>query len=379
MKSKTWIEVSKTSLLSNIASLRNIVGRDITFLAVVKANAYGIGIETVVSATNSVVDWYGVDSLAEAERVRTICQNPVLILGYVDKMDVIDVVKAKFSVTVYDYELAVALSKTATEENPARIHIKVDTGLIRLGRFPEETIELAQKISKLPNIVIEGLYTHYARLVDERGVSVYSEQLEKFNLTVDILSREGIKPPLLHTASSMASVLYKETRFNMVRMGIPMYGFWSRESSETLLREKQVELNLCQVITWKTTVVNVKKVSAKTGIGYGHSEIVARETTVAVLGAGFYDGIDKRYGKIGNVLIRGKRAKVLGGIAMNMCMVDVTDIPNVTIGDVAILIGRSDQEEIAAYEFAKTINTSTYEVIARINPLLTRILVEDGV
>lgn len=375
MKLKTWVEVSESALQANVRILKGSIGEDVCLLGVIKANAYGAGIETVIDATESFFDWYGVDSLDEAIKVRARCQNKILILGYVAIEDVAEVLRQKASVAVYTYDLVVALSNATTKECPARVHIKIDTCLARLGLWPEDAVTLAKKISKLPNIIVEGLYTHYAKLIDENHIETYSEQLEKFNFVVDSLMRIGIRPKLLHTASSMAAVLYKETRFNMVRMGIPIYGFWGRESSEGLLHEKGVELILHPVITWKTTIVNIKKIPANTGIGYGYSEVVSRETTVAVLGAGFSDGIDKRYGKVGHVLINGKRAKVLGGVAMNMCMVDATDVEDVNIGDIAVLIGRSDKEEITAYEFAKVINTSTYEIISRINPLLPRVLV----
>lgn len=375
MKQKTWVEISASVLQANALVFRKILGKDIRMLAVVKGNGYGAGIETVTSATQSIVDWYGVDSLDEANLVRKSCKNPILILGYIPADDAAEIVEKKFSVVIYDYTVALALSEKATKENPAKVHIKVDSGLVRLGLFPKEAIAIAEKISKLPNVIIEGLYTHYAKLVDENHNSVYPEQLEKFKYALNSLTQLNIRPELLHTASSISALLFKETRFNMVRIGIPLYGLWSRRSALELVRKNLSGNILRPVLTWKTTVVNIKKVPAGTGIGYGHSEIVSKETTVAILGAGFYDGIDKRYGKIGSVLIKGKRAKILGSISMNMCMADASHVENIKIGDAAVLIGKSGQEEITAYDFAELINTNTYEVISRINPLLPRVLV----
>lgn len=375
MKQKTWIEISESALQSNIHELKRIIGDKTNFLGVIKANAYGLGIEPIVLATKSIIDWYGVDSLDEAILVRRLCQKPILILGYVSSEDVAEVISGNFSVVVYDYDFALALSRKATKDNPAKIHIKIDTGLIRLGVYPEEAIILAEKVSKLPNIIIEGIYTHYARLINGNNVEIYNEQLKKFNFVLRSLSDLNINPKVLHTASSMAAILYEDTRFNMVRIGVLLYGFWGRGYLDRLISEKGIYLKLCSAITWKTTVVNVKKIPANIGVGYGHSEVVSRETVVAVLGAGCYDGIDKRYGMAGHVLIRGKRAKVLGSISMNMFMVDVTDIEDIKIGDIAVLIGRSGEKEITIYEFADTINTSTYEIISRINPLLPRILI----
>ncbi len=374
MRPKTWIEVSKDALLQNINELRKVVGKDIRFLAVIKGNAYGASIEAVVPITCSKVDWYGVDSLDEAILTRTMCKNPILILGFVSVNDAHEIVKLKLTVNVYDYDFAVALSEVATKENPAKIHIEIDSGLVRLGCFPKEAIALIKKISKLPNIIIDGLFTHYAQLIDENNNEIYFEQLEKLNYVITSVNELGIHPNTLHSASSGAAVLYKKTRLNMVRLGISLYGLWGRKHQlDSIL--KKVNLNLNPVIALKTTIVNLKMLPAHTSIGYGHSEKVSKDTVVAVLGAGYYDGIDKRYGKVGYVLINGKRAKILGSIAMNMCMVDATDVGEVKIGDTAILIGKHGDEEISVYEFANAINTSTYEIISRINPLLPRIVV----
>jgi alanine racemase len=375
MQRKTWVEISKGALRANALLLKKMFGKDIRILAVVKGNGYGAGIEALVTTTRSIVDWYGVDSLDEANVVRKFCQNPILILGYVSVRDAAEIVKKNFSCVIYDYRAALALSKKATKKNPARIHLKVDSGLVRLGLFPSEAIALARKISKLPNVTIEGLCTHYARLLDDDNNKIYSARLEKFNRVVDSLSSLGIRPELLHTASSVAAFLFPETRFNMVRIGIPLHGLWGRTSTAELINRNLPGSALRPIMTWKTTVVNVKKIPANTSVGYGHSEAVDKETTVAILGAGFYDGIDKRYGKIGSVLINGKRGKILGSISMNMCAVDASDVGGVKIGDEATLIGRSGREEITAYDVAGLIETSTYEVISRINPLLPRIIV----
>jgi alanine racemase len=360
---------------SNILEIRKIVGMDSCFLAVVKGNGYGAGIEAVVSATRFVVDWYGVDSLDEAKLVRKKCQNPVLILDYSSPNDAIEIVKNGFSVSVYNYDLALALSRAATTDNPAKIHIKVDTGLFRLGLLPKETIELAKKISRLPNVNIEGLYTHYAKLFDKDNKKIFFGQLRSFKHVINVLADNKIKPKFLHTASSLAGILIRETRFNMVRVGIPLYGLWGYEATSKLICDMNVDIKLYPAITWKTTIVNVKKVPAGLGIGYGRLKNVFRDTRIAILGVGFYDGIDRRYSMVGCVLINGKRAKILGSINMNMCSVDVTDIQDVKIGDVAVLIGKSGKDEITAYDIAKQINTSTYEVISQINPLLPRILI----
>lgn len=374
MKHKTWVEISRSALHANVQAIKKLIG-NVDVLAVVKGNAYGVGIEPVVTATADLVDWYGVDSLDEANAVRAYCQNPVLILGYVAPGDTAEVVTKQFSVVAYNEDIVRLLASLASPDRPAKMHIKVDTGLTRLGLPPKDTIAFAKKIARLPNVVIEGVYTHYAKLVDQDNQEMYFSQLEKFCSVVDALAKNGIHPRYIHTASSMGAVLYPETRFNMVRVGIILYGLWGRSLLAKFVQDKEPGLKLTETLTWKTTVVDVKEVPAGTAVGYGFSEMVMRDSIVVVLGAGYYDGIDKRYGNLGQVLVHGKRAKILGSITMNMCLVDVTDIEGVKMQDTAVLIGRSGQNEITAYEFAQAVNTSTYEVISRINPLIPRVLV----
>lgn len=372
---KTWVEISRKALRSNVAAMKMLFGRKVRIMAIVKGNGYGAGIETLVKATRSMVAWFGVDSLEEAKIARTFCKNHILILGYTAPDDVAGILEGDFSIVLYDYQMALELSRKATKKRPAKVHIKIDTGLIRLGLFSDDAIVLAKKVSMLPNIVIEGIYTHYAKVINEKGRPIYGASLKKFNDTVSALARSGIRPRLLHTASSFAAFLFPETRFDMVRIGIPLHGLWSRRGAERLMKENRAAKALRPIMSWKTTVVNIKKIPAGTGVGYRHSEVVKRDTAIAVLGAGFYDGIDKRCGKIGSVLINGKRARMVGGIAMNMCAVDVTDIKNLKIGDTAVLIGVSGHERISAYDIAELVDTNTYEVISRVNPLLSRILV----
>ncbi len=156
MKQKTWVEISKNALQANVGEIKKIIGEDVLLLAIIKGNAYGAGITPIVSATKSLVDWYGVDTLDEANLARVNCDNPILILGYVATNDAAEVVKKKFSVLVYTYELAVVLSKNATRKNPAKIHIKVDTGLVRLGLWPEESIILAKKYLASPILLLKA-------------------------------------------------------------------------------------------------------------------------------------------------------------------------------------------------------------------------------
>lgn len=375
MTNKNWIEISASALRSNVIAYKKYLGRDVSFLAVVKANSYGLGIRNVALAIKNDVDWWGVDSLAEANEIRSIdLSKPILIMGYVSKNDAREVVDRGYSVVAYTDEFVETLSKYATPQKPARVHIKVDTGLIRLGVAPMQVPDFVNRMINLSNIVIEGFCTHFATFVDKNNVPNYYGALAVFKAVLETFKNSRIKCRLIHIASSLPGLLFKELRYDMVRVGIPMYGVWGRKNAITLLQSANIALNLLPVITWKTIVVNIKQILKGTGVGYGNTEVVKRDTKVAVLGAGFFEGIDKRYAKTGCVLINGNRAKILGGIAMNMCVVDVTDIENVQIGDLVIIIGKSGNENISVNDIADTLHTSSHEVLTRINSLLPRYL-----
>lgn len=372
---KTWVEISKLAFEHNIIMLKDIIGPQVKFLAVVKGNAYGSDINSTVSSTSAFVDWYGVDTLDEANKVRDLCDNKILIMGYADPKDAKEIVDKRYSVLAYTKDQAYAFSRCATPQNNAKIHLKVDSGLVRLGLFPDDTIEYARLIMGLPNIEIEGLYTHFAKLFDEKATPIYKEQLTNFDYVVERLKSLSIRPKILHAASSFAAIMFNDVRFQLVRVGILMHGLCARDGDLLMIKDRIPHLQLIPTLSWKTTIINIKDIPAGKGIGYSYSDVSTRVSKIAIIGVGFYDGIDRRYNKYGEVLIRNKKACILGKIGMNMCAVDVTEINNVSIGDEVIIIGRSGGEEITAYNIASKLNTSTYEVLARINPSIPRILI----
>lgn len=371
---KTWVEISRSALRRNVIAIKKVTGRESLFLAVVKGNAYGFGIEPVVKATRSLVDWYGVDSVFEADLTRSLTEKPILIFGYVAPTDAKYAVSRKYSIVISNLEQAKIFSRAATHATPAKLHLKIDTGLSRLGVLPEVAIPLAKQIIKLPNVKLEGALTHFAKLFAQNR-TVYETQLRKFSDVLVKLSNIGIRPEITHAASSLAAVVFPETRMKMMRIGIAVYGMWGRNDVKIILDRRHVNLKLSQVLSWRARVVNIKKIPAGTGVGYRHRVVVPKKTTIAVLGAGFYDGIDKRYEKKGYVLINGKKAKMIGSVGMNMCSVDATRVGKIKVGDQATLIGYSKSSMISAYDVANFLDTSTNEVISRINPLTPRILI----
>jgi alanine racemase len=387
---KTWLEISKDNILHNLKEFRRILGKDVKIMAVVKSNAYGHGLAEMagilkdkgVGPLDKPEDdklWLGVDSIDEAIILKkTGVEAPILILGYTELSGLKDAVEGKFRLTVYNKEAITALGKL---QKPAKVHLKIETGTTRQGINENEILGFIEYARKFKNIEIEGLSTHFANIEDTTDHAYAKKQLARFESVITLLTRGTLDStvkgapchiPIKHVACSAAAILFKETHFNMARIGIGMYGMWS--SKETFVSAKH-KLKLKPALTWKTIIAQIKKVKKGTPVSYGLTEKVSRDSLIAVLPIGYYDGLDRGLSSIGNVLVRGKRCKILGRICMNMCMVDVTDVKNVKLEDEVVLLGRQGREEITAEELAGKLGTINYEVVTRINPGAKRVVV----
>ncbi len=412
---KTWVEISKENILSNIKSLKALLQKEdeiaasrtprndsLLFMAVIKSNAYGHGLEEVAkiltSPGNSTpptpplsrggtyqVDWFGVDNIDEALILReSKIKQPILVLGYIPFDRVAEAVKNNISIVAYNVELLdylMRLPRSARNDKKIKIHIKVETGIARQGIEGKELLNFVTKAVKNPNIFIEGIYTHYANIEDTMDPSFAMEQLKKFNENItavgEILRRMAPQNDKLikHSACSAAFINYPETQFNMVRAGISLYGMWSSNETKLVAKQKNINLILKPALTWHTQIVQIKKISAGTPISYGLTEKVKRDSRIAILPVGYYDGYDRGLSGMGEVLVNGKRARILGRICMNMTIIDITDIPDAKLFNGVVLLGKSGGEEITAEELAKKIGTINYEITTRINPLIKRIII----
>jgi alanine racemase len=378
---KTWLEISKDNILRNLKEFGRILGKDVKIMAVVKSNAYGHGLaemaevlargtfDNTVKGAPCQTMWFGVDSIDEAIILKkTGVDAPILILGYTELSRLKDAVEGKFRLTVYNKETITALGKL---KKPAKAHLKIETGTTRQGIGESEILDFMEYARKFKNIEIEGLSTHFANIEDTTNHAYAKKQLARFESVIALLSKVPFDIPVKHVACSAAAILFKETHFNMARIGIGMYGMWS--SKETFVSAKH-KLKLKPALTWKTIIAQIKKVKKGTPVSYGLTEKVSRDSLIAVLPIGYYDGFDRGLSSIGNVLVHGKRCKILGRICMNMCMADVTDVKNVKIEDEVVLLGRQGREEITAEEIAGKLGTINYEVVTRINPGIKRFI-----
>ncbi|EKE14504.1 MAG: hypothetical protein ACD_12C00464G0002 [uncultured bacterium] len=375
--SLTSVEIKKENIIHNIKQFRNIVGPNVKLMAVVKSDAYGHGIVPVAElAQKNGIDYLGVVNLHEALLLKnTQIKLPILILSYFNKEDVAEGIIEGVEFPVYNLEDAKFLSEKASEINkPVNVHVKIDTGTSRLGVFPAQVLDFIHEVSSLSNLGIKGVYTHLAD--SENFNQTYTKkQVKLFKELLFKIQKRGLKINLKHCACSASTLVDRDYHFDLVRIGISLYGLWASSDNKKLVNKKLPDFTLKPALTWKTKVIQVKVLSKGTSVGYGLTFKTKKKTTLAILPVGYNEGYDRLLSNKGQVLIRGKRAKILGRVCMNMTMVDATHIPNIKVGEEVVLLGRQEKEEITAEEVAQKIGTINYEVVTRINPLLPRIYI----
>lgn len=353
---RTWIEIDKQALLFNFSYFQKIAhGAEV--MAVIKSNAYGHGLVTIAKllSARSKKLWLGVDSITEALRLRREgIKNPILVLGYTLPERLFEAALKNISVTISNFE---SLRDYLKLRRRPKFHIKIETGMNRLG-FQEADWEKLVSLLKKHSLKPEGIYSHLAEPPD---ITYSKKQIRVFRRALTLFESNGISIQFKHLAKTEGILMFPEVRFTMVRLGIGLYGYTPDRKT-----------SLKPVMAWKTIVAEVKKVKKGELIGYGLTERFKKDSIIAVLPIGYWHGYDRKLSSKGEVLIKGKRARVVGRVCMDMIMVDVTDIPRVRARDEVVLLGRQGREEISGHEVAHTIGTTVYEVITRINPLILK-------
>ena len=348
-------------------------------MAVVKANAYGHGLLPVSKIVlDAGADWLGVNSVEEGAALRDAgFEAPILVLGAVLLGDLEQAVRRDLRLTVYNREIVDALGRLAARlKKKARVHLKIETGTQRQGVRVEDAVPMARRIRNHRGLVLEGLSSHFANIEDTTSSAYPDLQRSKFLAAVSHLSRRRIEIPVKHMSCTASSILFPATYFDMIRVGIGLYGLWP--SKETLLScrlQKREPIELKPVLSWKARIAQVKPVSKGAFIGYGGTFRTTRTARLAVIPVGYYDGYDRRLSNSAHVLIRGRRAAVRGRVAMDFLMADVTDIPGVGFEDEVTLIGEDGREVITAEFLASLAGTISYEILARLNPKTPRIVI----
>ncbi len=376
----SWIEIDARPLACNLRKFKARLGTATRLMAVVKAQAYGHGALPVARvALGAGADWLGVFDLGEALALRAAgLAAPTLVMGYVPLADLGEAVAAELRVTASSLEtLEGAAAAARSLGRPARLHLKLETGTHRLGLDGEPLARALALLRAHPaELRLEGVHTHFANIEDTTEHDFARGQLGRFQALLAEIRAAGFPVELPHTACTAAAILFPQTYFALARVGIGLYGLWpSKETLLSALAQGQDTLRLEPAMAWKTRVVQVKDVPAGAYVGYGCTYRCTRPTRLAVLPVGYANGLDRRLSNQGHVLVRGARAPIRGRVCMNLCMIDVTDIPAARLEDEVVLLGSQGEERVSAEQLAAWMGTINYEVVTRADPHAPRVLV----
>ncbi|HKS69827.1 MAG TPA: alanine racemase, partial [Ktedonobacterales bacterium] len=367
----TWLEIDLSAIGHNTQLIAERVGPDTGVLVSLKADAYGHGALRVArTVLRNGASWLGVATVSEAAPLRAAgISAPILVFGYIAPWQAREAVRLDLRATVYSLDAARTLAQAAQDlGRELRVHVKVDTGMARLGLRAEDVdgiVTFCRALRELPGLVMEGAFTHLAT-ADSADQTYSRRQLARFETVLAALQAEGLRPPIVHVANSAAALALPEARYDLVRPGIAIYGL--NPSDEVPLPE-----GFAPALAFKTQVAQVKEVPAGEGISYGATYITTAPTRIAVLPVGYADGFRRAPANWGDVLVRGRRAPILGRVCMDQCMVDVTAIPGVQPGDEVVLIGRQGEDELTADEVARRLGTISYEVVAELLARVPRV------
>lgn len=357
-----WVEVDTTKIRNNLKHIKKIVGNR-KIIGVVKADAYGHGAKEVTKVLEEEgIYAVAVASLEEALNLRgSKIKIPILTLGYIYPKTLGIAAKNNISVTMFDKNFIKRLREYKGKEK-LNIHIDVDTGMGRLGLTPNEVLSSVEEIRKLDNVNIEGIYTHFATA--DADLSYAKEQLKVFKNTLAVLKSKGFLPELVHAANSAGILNMKESYFNAVRPGILLYGL-------SPFSDKEIDFE--RVMSFKARIVFSRSVPKGKGISYGKTFVTEKDSLLATIPVGYADGLSRSLSNKGEVLVKGRRAKIVGTVTMDLTVVDVTDFPYIHPGNEVVIIGKQGNEEITASEIAKKSGTINYEIVTRIGKRVKRI------
>ncbi len=368
-----WVEVDLKAIAHNIRELRRITNPKARIMAVVKANAYGHGmIEVARQSLENGAEALGVANIEEGIQLRKAgIDAPVLIFGYTSPVHAKKLIEFDLTQTVYSYETSRALSEAlAAYGKKIKVHIKVDTGMGRLGLLrgiKNNSLSEAESISRLPMLELEGIYTHFAT-ADKSDRSYAGKQFEIFIDFLNQLRIAGLEIPVTHAANSAAIINMPETHLDMVRAGISIYGLYTSEEVDRSIIKLKPAMEL------KTKIIHLKKVPAGFKVSYGTTYETEKPTTIATVSIGYADGLNRLLSSKGRMLVcGGQSAPIVGRVCMDMTMLDVGEIPEIVMEEEAVVFGKQGNASISVDEIASTINTINYEVISTIMERVPRI------
>jgi len=362
--------IDTTALKYNYSQIRSQVSSDVKVMAIVKANAYGHGDVEVARTLESIgCEYLGVAIPEEGEKLRSAgIKAPIVVLGGIFAGQIKDIFRLELTPVVYDLSTARFINSFAKEQGIVKkIHVKIDTGMGRLGLLDYQVEPFFKSLKELSSLKVEAVLSHFSEAED--ADSEYTgEQLKAFKQAIETISEHGCTPEFVDIANSAAAVGHPDAQLGLIRPGIMLYGGYP----STQLREK---IELKPVMTLKTRIMHTKHVPAGFFVSYGRTFATTRESIIATLPIGYADGLPRRLSGTGTVLIRGKRAPIAGVICMDLTMCDVTDVPDVTAGDEVVLMGAQDKDVITAEEIAGKAGTINYEIFCNVSTRVPRVYI----
>ncbi|MDO9546356.1 MAG: alanine racemase [Pelolinea sp.] len=350
----TWLEIDLSILKKNFVLLSELSGTNV--MPIVKANAYGHGLERVAVAFEEAgAEWFGVARIEEALALREVgIKVRILVLGYTPPSRIPHAIQENISLTVYDPLVAEAYSEYANGlKKKVNLHVKVESGMGRLGVLMKDAVGFIENIHGQTNLLLEGVFTHLA-CADEPEKEVTEKQVSQFEVLLNELRSKDRLPEIVHAANSAGAINYPGTRFNLVRSGIALYG--QPPSAETKLPE-----GVRSAIFWKTRLISIKDLPPGHGISYGHTYHTKKTECIGVIAVGYGDGLRRQPGNY--VLLHGKKVPIIGNVCMDQCMIKLEEVPDAKIGDEVIIFGEQNGAEITSSEIANNWNTINYEVL----------------
>jgi alanine racemase len=372
LRQRAWVEIDLGALADNVRQLKNLLATKTALMAVVKADAYGHGAALVArTALSAGANWLGVATIPEGIELRQAgIEAPILILGATHTPEQLQAIAHwRLQPTLCDAKQALVFSETlaTTKGGNLPVHVKLDTGMSRLGPHWEQAAEFVQLVHSLPHLQIASIYSHLAT-AESLDRTTMQQQQQRFKTAIAQIQAAGIPLPPLHLANSAATLTGSDLHYDLVRVGLAMYGLYPA----THLSDS---IQLKPVLQVKARVAQVKTIPPNTGVSYGHHFVSDRELRLAVVGIGYADGVPRNLSNHMEVLIRGRRIPQIGAITMDQLMLDVTAIPDLAVGEVVTLLGQEGNEKIAADDWAAVLNTISWEILCGFKHRLPRVSV----
>lgn len=370
---RIYAGINIDNLRYNVKTMKSLVKPDMKVLLVIKADAYGHGSVEVAKRTLDLADYFGVATIDEAVELRNAgIDTPILIIGYTDRDNYDKLIAYNITQAVFDVEECKILSELALSKGKkAKVHIKVDTGMSRIGFLTDDNgVNEAAKLKELEGLDIEGIFTHYAK-ADEFDKTAALGQKDKFKWFIEELEKKGMSFAIKHIDNSAGTMELKDNEFDMIRLGIVTYGLYPSD-------EVDKSVIIKPVMSLVAHIAHIKTLPAGVGVSYGWTFVTDKETRIATVTVGYADGYPRAQSGRGRVIIHGKYAPILGRVCMDQIMVDVTDIPEAKLRDEVILIGSSEDACITVEEVAEPAASFNYELVCNIARRVPRVYYEEG-